>query len=334
MNYLYLISGIIITIWGFLEVLWTTIWVDGTSAPLTGRITTLIWKLMRGIIPDKKHRLLSLSGPVILVTTVSLWIMMIILGWSLIFYADPVSIQNPTSKTYPNFYGHIWYITYVMFSVGNGDFTPQSDTWQLLSAMVAFGGMAMVTLGVTYILQVISAVVVKRSFASQVTSIGKGAEDFVVSQWTGDDFGAIELQLSSLSTTLATLSEQHMAYPILHYYHAANPEKANALALAILDEALMIIKYGIPEKHHPSGTILKSARSSTETFLDSLHGAYISPSDDAPPLPDLSKLKEKGVPTVADEEFKKKLGELKQRRKRLYGYVQSSAWKWPPIKEN
>lgn len=332
MNYLFLISGIIITIWGFLEGLWTTIWVDGTSAPLTGRITTLVWKLMRGIINEKKHKLLSLSGPVILVTTVSFWIILIILGWTLIFYADPFSIQNPTSKAYPGFPGHVWYVTYVMFSVGNGDFTPQSDTWQLLSAMVAFGGMAMVTLAVTYILQVISAVVAKRSFASQVTSIGKGAEDFVISQWTGDSFGDIELQLSSISTTLSTLSEQHMAYPILHYYHAANPDKANALALAILDEALMIIKHGVPEKHHPAGTILKSARNSAETFLDTLHGAYISPSDDAPPLPDLSRLREKGVPTVADEEFEKKLEELKQRRKRLYGYVQSSAWKWPPIK--
>lgn len=66
---------------------------------------------------------------------------MIFLGWSLIFYADPDSIQNPTTKTFPNFFGHIWYITYVMFSVGNGDFVPNSDAWMLLSSVVAFGGM-------------------------------------------------------------------------------------------------------------------------------------------------------------------------------------------------
>lgn len=329
-----MISGIVLALWGFVEGLWTALWVDGTSAPLTGRGTTLIWKVMQCVLGRRNHKLLSLSGPVILVSTISLWIIMIILGWTLIFYAAPHAIQNPTTKAYPGFVGRLWYITYVMFSVGNGDFTPQSNTWQLLSAVVAFGGMAMVTLAVTYILQVVSAVTVKRSFASQVSSIGKSPEEFVTAQWTGKDFGDIELQLSSLSTSLANLSEKHMAYPILHYYHAAKSQKANAVALAILDDALMTITYGVPEVHHPAGTILKSTRSSIQTFLDTLSGAYISPSNEVPPIPDLTKLKRKSIPTVEEGEYQKKFGEQAQRRKKMYGYLQNSAWAWPGAKGN
>lgn len=334
MNYFYLISGIILTTWAFIEGLWTTVWIDGQSAPLTGRLTTVIWKVMRGIVGTKKHHKLSLSGPIILITTVSVWILMILLGWALIFYADPSSIKNPNTQAIPSYLGHIWYVAYVMFTVGNGDYVPTSDAWRLLSALVAFGGMGMVTLSVTYILQVLSAVVAKRAFSSSVTSIGKSPEEFVTAQWTGDDFGDIELQLSSLSNTLSTLSEKHMAYPILHYYHAANPQKANAIALTILDEALTIIQYGIPEQHHPAGTILKATRHSTKTFLDTLHGAFIEPSDDVPPLPDLSRLREKGVPTVDDAAFHKRLEEMQDRRKILYGVIQNGAWYWPPIKED
>ena len=333
MNYFYLISGIVVTTWAFIEGLWTTVWIDGQSAPITGRLTTIIWKVMRGIMNTKKDQILSLAGPFILVITVSIWIIMILLGWSLIFYADPTSIQNPTSKEYPNFIGHIWYVAYTMFTVGNGDYVPASDAWRFASSLVAFGGMGMVTLSVTYILQVLSAVVAKRAFSSQVTSIGKSAEEFVAAQWTGNDFGSIELQLSSISSTLATLTEQHMAYPILHYYHAANPQKANPIALTILDDALTIIRFGVPEKHHPSETILKSTRSSIKSFLDTLRGAYISPSDDVPPIPDLAKLREKGVPTVDDATFHKKLDEIKGRRQVLYGIIQNGAWYWPPIKE-
>ncbi|WP_051364260.1 potassium channel family protein [Pontibacter actiniarum] len=324
-------GGIVSVIWGFVESLWTTLWVDGTSAPLTGRVTTFIWKSMQGVFGKRNHKLLSLSGPVILIATISFWIVMIIIGWSLIFYTATDAIQNPTTKSYPDFVGRLWYITYVMFSVGNGDFTPQGNAWQLLSAVVAFGGMALVTLAVTYILQVLSAVTVKRSFASQVTSIAKSPEEFVVTQWTGNDFGDIELQLSHLSTTLSNLSEKHMAYPILHYYHAAKSEKANAVALAILDDALMAIKYGVPEEYHPSGTILKSTRSTVQTFLNTLSGAYIEPSNDTPPVPDLSFIKKCGVPTVAEEEFRKKFEEKKQRRKTVYGYLRNSAWKWPVV---
>ena len=292
----------------------------------------MIWKSMQGVFGRQKHKLLSLSGPVILVTTISFWIVMIILGWSLIFYAYPYAIQSPSTKSYPDFVGHLWYITYVTFSVGNGDFTPQTGTWQFLSAVVAFGGMAMVTLAVTYILQVLSAVTVKRSFASQVTSIGKCLEDFVVAQWTGKGFGDIELQLSSLSTTLSSLSEKHMAYPILHYYHAVKSQKANAVALAILDDALLAIKYGVPEEYHPSGTILKSTCSSIQTFLETLSSAYISPSNDTPPTPDLAYIKKHGVPTVEEEDFRKMFEEKKQRRKIMYGYLQNSAWMWPEVK--
>ncbi|MDX5436445.1 MAG: two pore domain potassium channel family protein, partial [Pontibacter sp.] len=145
-------------------------------------------------------------------------------------------------------------------------------------------------------------------------------------------FGDIELQLSNLSTTLSNLSEKHMAYPILHYYHAAKSQKANAVALAILDDALMAIKYGVPEEYHPSGTILKSTRSTVQTFLDTLSGAYISPSEDTPPTPDLTFIKKRGVPTVEEEEFQNKFEKKKRRRKTMYGYLQNSAWKWPEIK--
>lgn len=324
-----LIPGLLIVLWGLLEALWTTVWVDGNSAPLTGRLTTGIWKLFKNFIPEPDDKLLSLSGPIILISSVVSWIFMIWLGWSLMFFSDSGSIYVRGAELIPQFSDIGWYVAYVMFTVGNGDFLPQQGFWQILSMLVSFTGMSIVTLSITYILQVISAVVNKRAFASEVLSIGRSAEEFVIKQWTGSDFGAIELQLNSLSTQLGKLNEQHLAFPILHYYHAAHAERSQDLAIAVLDDAVSIIKLGMDDKNLPPETILTATRQSVSTFLNTVKMAFINPAKDAPRIPDLNKIKKAGVPVLSNGQFESRLQEHQKRRKLILGLINNGAWEWP-----
>ncbi|AHM63485.1 Ion channel [Flammeovirgaceae bacterium 311] len=328
MNWLLLIAGGIIVIWFIIESLWTTLWIDGNSAPLSTRITTLIWKIWRTLFSQKSHKGLSLAGPLVLLLTVSSWIICLWLGWAMIFYARTGSLASSEGEL-PDFAGTLWYVAYTMFTVGNGDFLPQGSAWQLLSAFVAFSGMGLVTLSITYVMQIVSAVVTKRSFSSQVTSIAKTADDFVIAQWTGDGFGAIELQLHALSGQLTVLNEQHLAYPILHYYHAKNADKSSSIALPVLDDALTIIMLCADEKYRPAGTILKSCRASISSYMHTLKAAHIHAVDEAPPLPDWEKIKRAGVPLCDKESFEQKFRDNADRRKLLMGLTQNAAWRWP-----
>lgn len=329
MDEILLILGILLLLAGLIEGLWTSIWVDGTSAPITSRVTTWIWKVFRLIIPSRKHKLLSLAGPIILATTVVMWIFFIWLGWTLIFYSNESSLYIPNDPAVMGFEDVSWYVSYTMFTVGNGDFLPSEGLWQIMSGLVAFTGMAMVTLSITYILQVISAVNNKRAFSSEVTGIGKTPEAFVIKQWTGENFGAIELQLSSLSSQLAKLNEQHLSFPILHYYHAARVEKSMDVAVAILDDALNIIKLGMDQKNSPPETIVSSARQSVDSFLTTIHMAFIKPAKDSPRIPELKRVKNQGVPVVEDSEFERKIEKEEKRRKLLLGLINNGSWRWP-----
>ena len=328
MNWLLLIVGSIILLWALIEGLWTTLWIDGSSAPFTTRLTSWIWKFWRTIFKQKRHKTLSLAGPLVLFLTVFLWIILIWLGWTMIFYAEPGALEDSKGVN-ADFAGTLWYTAYTMFTVGNGDYKPQGDIWQLLSSFVAFTGMGMVTLSITYLMQIVSSVVTKRSFASQVTSIAKTADSFVVAQWTGDSFGAIELQLNSLSGQLAILNEQHLAYPILHYYHAKNADKSSAIALPVLDDALTIMMECIEEKQRPAATILISCRASITSYLSSLKAAHIHSRDKEPPLPDWEELKKNRVPVCSKDEFEKIFRKCADRRKLLFGLTENAAWRWP-----
>jgi len=59
--------------------------------------------------------------------------------------------------------------------MGNSDFTPTDGTWQIATSLTTASGMLFVTMGVSYVLSVLGAVVDKRSFASTVNNIDPDA---------------------------------------------------------------------------------------------------------------------------------------------------------------
>ncbi|WP_017732318.1 potassium channel family protein [Nafulsella turpanensis] len=328
-NILLLIIGVAVTLWSITEALWTTLWADKNSSPLTSRLTTLIWKAFRTVANPRDNSLLNFAGPVILIASVLFWIMLLWIGWTLIFYSVPGAALLANTNTIPDLTDIIWFVGYCIFTVGNGDLTPNGDVWQVVTSLVGFSGMGLVTLSITYLLQVVAAVVNKRSFSSQVAAIGNTAEKFVKKEWDRGSFRGFELQLNALTNQLSTLSEQHLAFPILHYYHTANVEKSHPMAVAILYDAILLIELGVEEQHKPAESILSSARQSVDSFLETLKGAFITPAKDVPPQPKLSSLSEKGIPIIPEKEFYQKLEANDNTRKLLLGLIKSAGWHWP-----
>ncbi|OLZ40636.1 hypothetical protein A6E15_06345 [Natrinema saccharevitans] len=334
MNPVYLAVGIVVLAAGIVDIVWTTLWVDGGSGPVSGRLTTGIWKGLRAATGDR-NRALSLAGPLILLLTLATWIGLIWLGWTLIFSSEPLAVVNSRTGGPADWWGRFYYVAYTMFTDGNGDYTPVygGNVWEVASAFTTASGMAFVTLGVSYVLTVLGAVSDKRSFASTVTGLGDRSEAFLRTGWNGEDFRGLELTVESLAADLSTLAEQHKSYPILHYYHSERADRASAVAVPILDEALMLSRYAIPEGEGLDPAIVDNGRSSVESYLETLDTAFIDPAPSVPRAPDLERLREDDVPTVSDEVFAEALADRTDRRRRLLGVVEADAWEWPPVKE-
>ena len=214
----------------------------------------------------------------------------------------------------------------MMFTAGNGDFTPNGDAWQLAAALTNATGMLLATLAITYLLSVVSTVVQKRGFASQVTGLGKSAAEIVESGWNGQDLRALDLPISGLSSELAQLTERYLAYPVLQYYHAAKPEKSPVVAAALLDDALTLMRFGVPAENRPRPAVIRSARSTVRSFLDTLPSGFIDPAPNIPKAPDISALRAAGIPTVSDDEFAATVDDLSHRRRMLLGLVRNDGW--------
>lgn len=328
MNLLYFVFGGVLLVAAVVDILWTTLWVDGGAGPLSSRLSKQVWNLLR-TVSSQHSRGLSLAGPLILVLTLGMWIGLLWIGWTFIFAGGESALMDTRDGGPVTWAGRLYYVAYTMFTDGNGDFTPNGGVWQIASSFTTASGMLFATLGVSYLLSVLGAVADKRSFANSVTGLGMRSEEFLRSGWNGDNFENFDDILDTLSSDLNQLAEQHKSYPILHYYHSEGEEEASPMAVAILSEALTILHFGIPDEKSPNNTLVESARSSTHDYLQTLDSAFIEPAEQAPPAPDLNRLHDADIPTVSDEEFAEALDDMDEARRRLLAAVEADAWYWP-----
>ena len=325
---LYFTLGAAIIIVCIMDFLWTTLWVDGGAGPITKRASHLIWKTTRKISKDHP-KILSLNGPLILSFTLFTWIMLLWIGWTLVFAGDANSIINPQSSMPITWLDRIYYAGYLIFTLGNGDFSPQGGTWKIASVLATGTGMLFITLGVTYLLSILGAVTQKRAFSESVMAVGKDGEQFVLNAWNGKDFHDLNLLLNTLAEQLGTITAQHKAYPILHYYYAEEQEEAIPNAVVVLDEALSVICYGIERQAHPNPIVLRETRSTIKSYIKTLQTVSFVPSKGIPPMINLDKFIEAKLPTLDAELYKKDIASLKDRRKKLAGLLEANALEWP-----
>ena len=331
-RWLFLVLGVVLVVASTVDLLWTTLWVDGGAGPLTALLMAGTWRGLR-TFQSRESPVLSLSGPLVLALTLLLWVGMLWAGWVFVF-SSGVNALNYTRGPDPvGWIDRIYFVAYTMFTMGNGDFSPTTGGWRLVTSLANGSGMAFVTLGITYVINVLQGVVEKRSFSSSVQGVGKDSETFVTTGWAGEDFKEHDLPLDTFASQLSTIAAQHNAYPILHYYRSAEQRYSAPIAVAVFDDALTVLRFGVTPEDRPNEALLETGRSSVEDYLKSVYSLPLEPATQPPPAPDLSRIREQEVPTVTDDEFADSLEELADRRRRVLGVVESQEWQWPATKE-
>ncbi|MFC4989298.1 potassium channel family protein [Saliphagus infecundisoli] len=333
MNLLLLAIGVLLLASVIIDLLWTTLWVEGGAGPLTSLLMAWIWRVLRQF-GEENSRVLTLSGPIILTISLATWIVLLWSGWAFIFASGENSIIDTMNRNPISWSDWIYFSGYTIFTLGNGDFIPQEGVWQIMTTLATASGMLFITLSVTYVLNVLSAVTQKRSFASGVSGLGEHGTEILFTSWNGEEFEGLELPLNTFTTQLNTLTSNHKAYPILHYFHSKQTGQSPIVSVAIFDETLSLLQFGLSKQSHPTNTIIKNARSSVESYLETLQNSFIEPADRSPPPPNLDTLREKELPTVSDEEFTAALEDMDKRRRTLLGLVESDQREWPSPNDN
>lgn len=330
MNIIYLVLGTILVVSVAVDLLWTTLWIAEGAGPLTSLLMAWTWVLLRKI-GTQNARILSLSGPLILIIGLTMWIILLWSGWTLIFASAENALIDTLHRGPISWSDRIYFTGYTIFTLGMGDLVPKKGIWQLTTILSSASGLLFITLSITYMLSLLDAVTQKRSFASTVSGLGTQSEEILRTSWDGEEFRGLDLPLNTITTQLNTLTTNHKAYPILHYFYSQQTNQAAVVSVAILNELLTTLQFGVSEEVKPDEVLIQNAWTSVQNYLRTLHQTFVDPADSTPPPPNLDLLRDKNVPTVSDDAFFSSLEELSEHRQLLLGLINSDVRQWPPL---
>jgi hypothetical protein len=330
MGTLYTAVGTLLVALALLDALWTTLAPHG-AGPLTKYLARGWWAASLAVhrrLPGGAHGLLAFAGPALLVLAVLLWTGLLWAGWTLLFSAEPGAVVDATAREPAGLSGRVYYVGFVLFTLGTGDYVPVGEPWEVLSAVASFTGLFVVTLAITYVLSVVSAVAAKRQLAGAIYSLGATPGEVVVRAWDRSGFEGLGQHLSGIAQALGMHTQRHLAYPVLHYFHSGERRSAFAPNAAVLGDALLLLAEGVAPDARPAPAEVGPVRRTLDGFLDTLSDAFISPADEAPAPPSLQHVASAGIPTVPTDAFAQAAEGSAPQRRRLLGLVEDAGWTW------
>ena len=213
---------------------------------LSHGVTRTVWRAFRAIGSRQPH-LFSLAGPFALVSVVFSWGVLLILGWTLIYWPHmPGSFTLGTGVDPSHPFTDSLYLSMVTLStVGFGDIAPGTGLLRALTPLEALLGFGLLTASISWLLSIYPVLSRRRSLAYEV--------NLLVSSEKRTGTAVVELEpeaaeavYSELTSRLVAVERDLAALPVAYYFAAADRRfslpatmpKLLALAHRGLDESL------------------------------------------------------------------------------------------------
>lgn len=330
MSFIILVSGILLVTVTALDFFYTTLSFNG-AGPINKAATATLSSFFLFLADVfSNRRILKFSGLSHILMSISLWVLLLWIGLFLILSSAESAVVHSSSRAPANLVNIFYFSGYVLSTLGNGEFIPASENWQLTVAFFSFSGLIFITTGISYLLNLASAILHKRTLALSISNLGASPEEIVTHTYGNGNFQILIDRLPDLQNKINKHNQHHFAYPISHYFYSISHEESLALNLSRLDEALTIIYYHT-EKSVMVEKEISIIRQAIHSFLEVLQHSFFSELEDHEDItPDLEELKKQGVHLIGQLPERKKPA-LKKRRSLLAGFMRSSGWSWQDV---
>ena len=327
MEWILIAVGIILICCVAIDILLTTVHCNGAGF-IANPVSRSVWKLLF-ILAGKngKKKLLNYAGLIVVMSVIIFWILMMHIGFDLIFIANKNSIVTASNKLPTDVSDKIYYVSYTLFTMGNGDFTPASDFYQIITGLCTAFGLFVITLSITYLIPIVSAVVEMRQLSSNIYYMGQNPQEWLNQSWNGYDYKNIENQLQEFNTQLSKHNERHLAYPVLHFFHSTQKKYAAPITIAILNESIIILSEAIPDDKRPNNFQLNLIHKNLENYANTIATQYNFKGTPPPHNSDLQAIHGTSE-TVVSKEFYEKYN---NRRGIFHKAVLKDGWSWNDV---
>jgi hypothetical protein len=317
-----IIVGLLIVALTAVDELRTTVGAHAGSGPFARAVFRMGWSAGSRLGAERfpPVRWIGGMGTLVVAGTIMSWFILVWLGWTLVFLGSSTALLTLQSSAHASFVGRVFYAGPTLADLGNAGVRATHTGFQLAVVGEAVSGLVLLTLAITFVGPVISAVANARSLASQISGLGSTAAELVDSLGDCGTSAASQQLLVGLSSQLSTVAQQHRAYPLMVTFSARSSETAVAPSVAALLDAVLLLTEPASGQEGIPPSLSKSLLSSVEAYV-SLCPTRVRRPNDPPPLPATGG----ELPSTAAAAF----SENADLRTRALQIVLSSGWTWP-----
>jgi hypothetical protein len=313
---IWILAGVLLLIAALLDALWTTLTVSRAgflSNHVAGRLGRLA---MRGPAPIAENAVI-----LALCMSFVMWAVLLWAGWTMVFCGSSGAVVSATIETPANAIDRIYFTGFTLTTLGVGDFKPGQGVWGVATVVAATSGFVVLTLFVTYALNVLPALNQRRSLGTAVGHMGPSPEEIVglLRQGGGD---ALSTRLAELTSLVELAQIQADAYPVLEYSHVSAPKHSFARAVVTLGEVSLLLEHGVvPSESLPAAVWMPLRRAVNHTVGENMPGQELAESP-LPERPDLEALERFGVRTASEAEQALEESDVLEMRRRWAAWLQ------------
>jgi hypothetical protein len=309
------------------DVFLTVLYARMGTAILSERLGRALWLGFRGaskLAPSRRDGVLAYAAPVIVLTVLAVWVVLLMLGAALVIHPHlGTAVTNSTGPTKTDFMTAFYAAGNSITLVGSGNFSPQTPAFKAFYIANSFVGMTMISLTLTYLMQIYNALQRRNTLALAVHEASGetgDAADLIGAVGPQGNFNNGYTHLAQLAAEMRAVKESHHFYSVLVYFRFNEAYCTLSRLTTVLLDTMTLIKSGLDDEQFAS--LKESAAvngmwrapmrllTSVDAILlrRGLHSAS-APEPDAATLDrwrrryhaGLRRLRQAGLKTIADE---------------------------------
>lgn len=240
------------------EIYSTVLHATAHFGPIGERLNRTVWRatcfVASKLSRTRKHKMLNAVGPVLMPMLVTVFILILILSFALIYYPRmPAQFTFNTPPDTPRFVNAIYFSGVTLTSVGYGDIVPRTTAMRFTAMLESASGLALISLGISYLLMVYRALERKRAVAlSFYHQAGEGADaaSYVAYHFVEGRFYGLRESLREATRDMQEIHEAHIEHPVIHYFHPAEVYKSLPRIIFLLLEASAIVNTSLDREEY------------------------------------------------------------------------------------
>jgi hypothetical protein len=256
--FIYTAAGVILLLLIVFDVYATVLHSSARYGPVGESLNRSVWRTARGVAfrlsRAWRHRLLNMVGPLLLPLLIAVYIVLLVLAFALIYYPHiPGAFVFSSPHPEAGWVDAVYFSGCTLTTVGYGDIVARSALLRFVALFEAAAGLTLISLAITYLLTVYTALERKRAVAiSLYHQAGDGADvaGLIAHHFVEGRFYGLRDALRTVTRDLQGLLESHVDHPVIHYFHPVEVYKSLPRILFLLLETCTVIRSALDREEN------------------------------------------------------------------------------------